>query len=86
VGAVASRIAGSADIFQPSREQPVNSVNFVTFTLEDLVSYNGKHNEANGEDNRDGSDNNVSRNCGVEGPSDDAAVEALRAVQDLARS
>jgi isoamylase len=85
VGAVASRIAGSSDIFQWSGEQPVNSVNFITchdgFTLEDLVSYNGKHNEANGEDNRDGNDNNVSWNCGVEGPSDDPGIEGLRQAQ-----
>src|SRR5262249_46174751 len=61
---------------------PVNSVNFITchdgFTLNDLVSYNGKHNEANGEDNRDGINENLSWNCGVEGATDDPAVEALR--------
>ncbi len=82
VGAVATRIAGSDDLFLPEEELPTNSINFITchdgFTLNDLVSYNGKHNEANGEDNRDGSDNNYSWNCGVEGPTDDPAVEALR--------
>ena len=61
---------------------PINSVNFITchdgFTLNDLVSYNEKHNEANGEDNRDGDDDNLSWNCGVEGPTDDPAIEALR--------
>ncbi len=75
VGRVADVIAGSADIFKPS-------VNFITahdgFTLNDLVSYNYKHNEANGEGNRDGSDNNLSWNCGVEGETDDPDIEALR--------
>ena len=79
---VASRLAGSADIYQPKGDLPVNSINFVTchdgFTLNDLVSYNDKHNLANGEDNRDGINQNVSWNCGAEGPSGDAAVEALR--------
>jgi len=82
VGAVAARLAGSADIYQTSGHLPTNSVNFVTchdgFTLNDLVSYNYKHNEANGEDNRDGINDNLSWNCGVEGASDDPAVEALR--------
>ena len=82
IGAVASRLAGSADIYQPSGRLPVSSINFVTchdgFTLNDLVSYNAKHNEANGEGNRDGNDNNLSWNCGVEGESSDPAVEALR--------
>jgi glycogen operon protein len=82
VGAVAARLAGSADIYQASGHLPINSVNFVTchdgFTLNDLVSYNGKHNEANGEANRDGVDNNLSWNCGREGATDDPAVEALR--------
>ena len=76
VGAVASRIAGSADIYEADGELPINSVNFITchdgFTLNDLVSYNGKHNEANGEGNRDGIDDNLSWNCGVEGATDDA--------------
>ena len=82
VGAVATRIAGSSDLYEWSRRPPLASVNFVTchdgFTLADLVSYNGKHNEANGEDNRDGANDNISWNCGVEGETDDAAVEQLR--------
>ncbi|MBY0552518.1 MAG: glycogen debranching protein GlgX [Candidatus Obscuribacterales bacterium] len=82
VTAVASRIAGSGDIYVDSRREPNRSVNFVTchdgFTLRDLVSFNGKHNEANGEDNRDGSDANHSWNCGAEGQSSDAEVELLR--------
>ena len=82
VGVVASRIAGSADIFQAGGELPMNSVNFITchdgFTLNDLVSYNHKHNAANGEGNRDGADQSYSWNCGVEGPSGIQAVEALR--------
>ena len=82
IGAVASRIAGSADIYQRSEHLPQNSINFICchdgFTLNDLVSYNGKHNEANGEGNRDGADDNMSWNCGVEGPTDDASVEAMR--------
>lgn len=85
VGAVASRIAGSADIYQQEGELPVNSVNFITshdgFTLNDLVSYNEKHNEANGEQNRDGTNDNLSWNCGAEGETDDPAIEALRARQ-----
>ena len=72
VGAVASRIAGSSDIYQVNGRLPINSVNFVTchdgFTLNDLVSYNEKHNWANGEENRDGINENLSWNCGVEGP------------------
>lgn len=82
VGAVASRIAGSADIYQSTGRLPTNGINFVTchdgFTLNDLVSYNQKHNEANGEGNRDGNDYNLSWNCGVEGPGDDPQIEALR--------
>ena len=78
----AGRLAGSADIFRPSRRPPTASVNLVTvhdgFTLNDLVSYNEKHNEANGEDSRDGESHNRSWNCGTEGPSDDPAVIALR--------
>jgi glycogen operon protein len=81
----ASRLTGSSDLYQQDSRRPVASVNFVTahdgFTLQDLVSYNHKHNEANGEDNRDGSDDNRSWNCGVEGPTDDPAVLALRARQ-----
>src|SRR5580700_10032280 len=82
----ASRLTGSSDLYETSGRRPVASINFVTchdgFTLADLVSYNGKHNEANGEDNRDGTDDNRSWNCGVEGPAeDDAEVEELRARQ-----
>ncbi len=82
VGAAAWRIGGSADLYQPSGRQPINSVNFVTchdgFTLNDLVSYESKHNEANGEGNRDGIDDNLSSNYGAEGETADAAVEAVR--------
>jgi glycogen operon protein len=82
VGAVAARLAGSADIYQGSGHLPINSVNFITchdgFNLNDLVSYNDKHNEANGEGNRDGINENVSWNCGREGPTYDPAIEALR--------
>ena len=81
----ASRLTGSSDLYQQDSRRPVASVNFVTahdgFTLQDLVSYDHKHNEANGEDNRDGSDDNRSWNCGVEGPTDDPAILALRARQ-----
>jgi isoamylase len=81
----ASRIAGSSDLYATSGRRPVASINFVTchdgFTLHDLVSYNTKHNEPNGEGNRDGTDDNRSWNCGVEGPTDDPAVVALRARQ-----
>jgi glycogen operon protein len=76
------RLTGSSDLYEHGGRRPYASVNFVTahdgFTLHDLVSYNDKHNEANGEDNRDGSDDNLSWNCGVEGPTDDPAVVALR--------
>jgi glycogen operon protein len=85
IGQLASRLAGSSDIFQPAGRHPTASVNFVTthdgFTLQDLVSYERKHNEANQESNRDGSDNNRSWNCGSEGPVQDAAVQACRARQ-----
>ncbi|MEV0397817.1 glycogen debranching protein GlgX [Polymorphospora rubra] len=81
----ASRISGSADLYQDDGRRPVASINFVTchdgFTLADLVSYNEKHNQANGEDNRDGESHNRSWNCGVEGPTDDPGVLALRARQ-----
>jgi isoamylase len=84
-GAVAARIAGSADLYQSSGHLPINSVNFITchdgFTLNDLVSYNYKHNEANGEGNRDGINDNLSWNCGFEGETDDLYVEALREKQ-----
>ncbi|MBI4754525.1 MAG: glycogen debranching protein GlgX [Betaproteobacteria bacterium] len=79
---LASRLTGSADLYADDGRSPYNSINFVTchdgFTLADLVAYNGKHNEANGEGNRDGTDDNASWNCGAEGPSDDPAVLALR--------
>ena len=79
---VADRIVGSPEMYGHKQREAEQSVNFVTchdgFTLNDLVSYNQKHNEANGEDNRDGANDNWSWNCGVEGPSDDPAVEKLR--------
>ena len=85
LGEMATRIAGSGDLYALSGRRPYASVNFVTahdgFTLTDLVSYNQKHNQANGDDNRDGTDNNRSWNCGVEGPTDDPQVNALRARQ-----
>ncbi len=81
-GALAHRLCGSADVYQRDDKKPLNSINFVTchdgFTLADLVSYERKHNEANGEDNRDGAGENYSANCGVEGPTDDAAIKATR--------
>jgi isoamylase len=85
LGEFASRITGSADLYQDDGRRPVASINFVSchdgFTLADLVSYNSKHNEANGEDNRDGDNHNRSWNSGVEGPTDDQDVLALRARQ-----
>src|SRR5215469_14395556 len=79
---LASRLTGSSDLYETSGRRPVASVNFVTchdgFTLADLVSYDRKHNEANLENNRDGSDDNRSWNCGTEGPSDDPEINALR--------
>jgi isoamylase len=84
-GAIASRIGGSSDIFEARGQTPENSINFVTchdgFTLNDLVSYNQKHNEANGEGNRDGMDENLGWNCGVEGATSDPSIEQLRARQ-----
>jgi glycogen operon protein len=81
----ASRLTGSSDLYATSGRRPFASINFVTchdgFTLTDLVSYNHKHNEANGEDNRDGTDDNRSWNCGAEGPSGDPAINELRARQ-----
>src|SRR5579875_1355620 len=81
----ASRITGSSDLYATSGRRPAASINFVTchdgFTLHDLVSYDAKHNEANDEGNRDGSDDNRSWNCGAEGPTADPAVLALRARQ-----
>ncbi|HEY2699339.1 MAG TPA: glycogen debranching protein GlgX [Pseudonocardiaceae bacterium] len=85
LGEFASRFTGSSDLYQDDGRRPFASINFVTahdgFTLHDLVSYDNKHNEANGEDNRDGSDDNRSWNHGVEGPTDDANVLDLRARQ-----
>ena len=79
---IATRLAGSADLYESTRRPPSASINFVTahdgFTLQDLVSYELKHNAANGEDNRDGADDNESWNCGVEGPTDDAEILELR--------
>jgi len=85
IGVLASRLTGSSDVFERRGRRPSASINFITahdgFTLEDLVSYNAKHNNANLEDNRDGSDENLSWNCGVEGPTEDPAIQALRARQ-----
>ena len=85
VAEFASRFGGSADLYESDGRKPFASVNFITahdgFTLRDLVSYEQKHNEANGESNRDGTDDNRSWNCGVEGPTDDPAINALRARQ-----
>ncbi len=85
LGEFASRVCGSADLYQSDGRRPMASINFVTchdgFTLTDLVSYNEKHNEDNGEDNRDGENHNRSWNCGVEGPTDDPDILELRARQ-----
>jgi glycogen operon protein len=85
VGELGWRLTGSSDLYASNGRRPYASINFITahdgFTLRDLVSYNEKHNEANGENNQDGSDHNISWNCGVEGPTDDAEVNALRARQ-----
>jgi glycogen operon protein len=85
IGELAFRLTGSSDLYASSGRRPYASINFVTahdgFTLHDLVSYNDKHNEANGEDGRDGHNNNLSWNCGAEGPTDDPAINALRARQ-----
>jgi glycogen operon protein len=82
IGEFALRLTGSSDLYNRSSRRPYSSINFVAahdgFTLHDLVSYNEKHNEANGEDNRDGHNHNLSWNCGVEGPTDDAAIRSLR--------
>lgn len=82
LGEFASRLTGSSDLYEHSGRKPIASINFVTahdgFTLRDLVSYNEKHNEANGEDGNDGESHNRSWNCGVEGPSKDKRVNALR--------
>jgi isoamylase len=85
VGEFVKRLCASGDVFNHQGRKPWSSVNFVTahdgFTLNDLVSYNDKHNEANGENNQDGTSNNRSWNCGVEGPTDDLAINALREKQ-----
>jgi glycogen operon protein len=82
---VATRLAGSSDLYEDDGRKPYASINFITahdgFTLQDLVSYNQKHNDANGEGNRDGESHNRSWNCGVEGPTTDPKVLALRARQ-----
>ena len=85
LGEFAARLSGSSDLYEGDGRAPYASINFVTahdgFTLRDLVSYNDKHNEANGEDNNDGESHNRSWNCGVEGPTDDPEIHALRARQ-----
>jgi glycogen operon protein len=85
IGAFASRITGSSDLYESDGRHPFASINFITahdgFSLADLVAYNSKHNEANKEDNRDGTDDNRSWNCGAEGPTDDPEILALRARQ-----
>ena len=82
IGELASRLTGSSDLYQAGGRLPINSINFITshdgFTLLDLLSYEAKHNEANGEENRDGSNDNLSWNCGCEGETEDAAVRELR--------
>jgi len=85
IGELAYRLTGSSDLYKANGRRPYASINFITahdgFTLRDLVSYDRKHNEANGEDNRDGTDHNLSWNCGAEGPTDDPAINTLRARQ-----
>jgi isoamylase len=85
VSEFATRLSGSSDLYEQSGRRPYASINFVTchdgFTLQDLVSYNDKHNEANGENNNDGANDNNSWNCGAEGPTDDANILTLRARQ-----
>jgi glycogen operon protein len=85
LGEFASRITGSSDLYNHSDRRPTASINFVVahdgFTLRDLVSYNEKHNDANGEGGKDGESNNSSWNCGVEGPTDDPAIRQLRVQQ-----
>ncbi|MFO1112824.1 MAG: glycogen debranching protein GlgX [Rhodospirillales bacterium] len=85
IGELAGRMTGSSDLFQRGGRRPWSSINFVTahdgFTLHDLVSYERKHNDANGENNRDGTDNNLSWNCGVEGHTADPGIRALREQQ-----
>lgn len=85
IGELAYRLTGSSDLYEISGRRPFSSINFITahdgFTLNDLVSYNGKHNDANLEGNKDGSDNNLSWNCGAEGSTDDQQIVALREKQ-----
>jgi glycogen operon protein len=85
VAELAYRLSGSSDLYQSTGRRPYASINFVVahdgFTMNDLVSYNEKHNEANGENNNDGNNNNNSWNCGVEGPTDDPAIQELREKQ-----
>jgi isoamylase len=82
IGEFASRLTGSSDLYQQDGKRPYASINFITahdgFTLHDLVAYNEKHNEANGEDNRDGDSDNNSWNCGTEGPADDENINSVR--------
>ena len=88
LGEFATRLTGSSDLYGGAGRRPTASVNLITahdgFTLADLVSYDAKHNEANGEANRDGTDDNRSWNCGVEGPTTDREILALRARQSRA--
>src|SRR6202034_804956 len=88
LGEFATRFCGSSDLYAREHRRPTASVNLITvhdgFTLRDLVSYDGKHNEANGESNRDGTSDNESWNCGAEGPTTDQAILALRARQSRA--
>ncbi len=85
VSALATRLVGSADLYMQNDREPWHSINFITchdgFPLADMVAYNEKHNQANGEDGRDGSNENLSWNCGVEGPTDDPEILALRSRQ-----
>jgi isoamylase len=82
ISELATRLTGSSDLYAANSRRPYASINFITchdgFSLQDMVSYNHKHNELNGENNRDGSDHNMSFNCGVEGPTNDPAINALR--------
>ena len=82
VSELATRLSGSSDLYEQSGRRPYASINFVTahdgFTMADLVSYNVKHNDANGEHNQDGENHNLSWNCGVEGPTDDRRILDLR--------
>lgn len=85
IGDLAYRLTGSSDLYESSGRRPYSSINFITahdgFTLHDLVSYQEKHNEANLENNQDGSNDSISWNCGAEGPTDDPAIQSLRARQ-----